>query len=67
MQNLSTIPLAVPNIGPEDIESVNVAMIDGWVSSVGPDVPAFEQAVASASGTSSAVAVASGTAALMIA
>ncbi|MDX8498949.1 aminotransferase class I/II-fold pyridoxal phosphate-dependent enzyme [Mesorhizobium sp. VK4C] len=67
MQNLSTIPLAVPNIGPEDIESVNVAMTDGWVSSVGPDVPAFEQAVASASGTSSAVAVASGTAALMIA
>ncbi|MET2832186.1 DegT/DnrJ/EryC1/StrS family aminotransferase [Mesorhizobium shangrilense] len=67
MQTVSTIPLAVPNIGPEDIASVHTAMTDGWVSSVGPDVPAFEQAVAAASGTSSAVAVASGTAALMIA
>lgn len=61
------IPLAVPNIGPAERASVAKAMEDGWVSSVGPDVPAFEKAVGAVSGTEQAVAVASGTAAIMIA
>jgi dTDP-4-amino-4,6-dideoxygalactose transaminase len=64
---VTRIPLAVPNLGPQDEAAVSGAVRSGWVSSVGPDVQRFEAAIAAVSGTEQAVAVASGTAALVMA
>lgn len=55
------IPLAVPNIGAAEEASVTAAVRSGWVSTVGPDVTAFEQRVAAVSGVGSCAAVAAGT------
>jgi perosamine synthetase len=62
-----TIPLAVPQLGGREWEYVKEALDTNWVSSVGPFVDRFERLVADRLGTSHAVAVASGTAALHLA
>lgn len=64
---MRSIPLATPNIGAAEEERVLKALRDGWVSTVGPDVAAFEEGVAAVAGTPTASATASGTAALMLA
>jgi len=64
---MMTIPIAVPNIGPEDMAAVQATMADGWVSTVGPAVSRFEAAVAAEAGVERAVAVAAGTMGLHVA
>ena len=61
-----TIPLAVPNIGPLEVEYVTRAVESGYVSSVGPFVNEFEEVFAELVGASYAVACATGTAALHV-
>lgn len=61
------IPLATPNIGPAERAAVLAAIDSGFVSSVGPDVTAFEAEFADLVGAQHAVACASGTAALHVA
>ncbi|MBO1900594.1 DegT/DnrJ/EryC1/StrS family aminotransferase [Leucobacter weissii] len=63
----SFIPLAVPNIGLAEIAATQAAVASGFVSSVGPEVEAFEQRFAQTVGATHAVACASGTAALHVA
>lgn len=58
------IPLSVPNIGPKEEAYVSKAVHDTWVSSAGPDIPAFENEFAAYLGLDCACAVQSGTAAL---
>jgi perosamine synthetase len=62
-----TVPLSVPNVGEAELELVARAVADGWVSSAGPYVDRFEQAVADRIGVRHAVACSTGTAALHIA
>lgn len=62
-----TIPLATPNIGPAERDAVIAAVESGFVSSVGPEVTAFEREFADLVGARHAVATASGTAALHVA
>lgn len=61
------IPLSVPNISALEKERVAAALESGWVSTAGPDVKAFEQALAAYTGAGDVVAVNSGTAALHLA
>jgi dTDP-4-amino-4,6-dideoxygalactose transaminase len=61
---MSTISLAVPNIGARERELVLAAIDSGFVSSVGPFVSRFEQEFAAVVGARHAVACASGTAAI---
>lgn len=61
------IPLSTPNIGPRAKELVQQAMEDGWVSSSGPQVKAFEEAIADYCEVPYAIATNSGTAALHLA
>lgn len=58
------IPLCAPHISGRAWDYVRECLDSGWVSSVGPFVERFEQAVADYVGVKHAVAVASGTAAL---
>ncbi len=64
---VGTVPLAVPNIGPLEVEYVTRAVESGFVSSVGPFVSQFEQEFAERVGAKYAVACATGTAALHVA
>lgn len=64
---VGTIPLATPNIGSAERAAVLAAIDSGFVSSVGPDVTAFETEFAELVGAGHAVACASGTAALHVA
>ncbi len=57
------IPLSSPEVSPEDRERV-LAVLNGATLSLGPQLPAFEAAMAEAAGTRFAVAVNSGTSAL---
>ena len=57
------IPLSAPDVSEEDCERVQ-AVLRGRTLSLGPLLPAFEAALASAAGTRFAVAVNSGTSAL---
>ncbi|MEO8099662.1 MAG: DegT/DnrJ/EryC1/StrS family aminotransferase [Acidobacteriota bacterium] len=59
----SDIPLSSPDISSEDRERV-LEILSGRTLSLGPVLPAFEEAVAHAAGTQFAVAVNSGTSAL---
>ncbi|WP_307497508.1 aminotransferase class I/II-fold pyridoxal phosphate-dependent enzyme [Arthrobacter woluwensis] len=66
-QNVSRVPLAIPNIGEREAELMNEAVRSGFVSSVGHFVSDFEERFADYVGAKYAVACASGTAALHIA
>ena len=61
------IPLHAPCLDERDAEAVAACVRSGFVSSVGEQVRAFEQAVADYTGARHAVAVVNGTAALMLA
>lgn len=59
--------LSAPDVGELEERAVVRALRSGWVSTTGPDVEAFENAVAKRVGVRYAVAVSSGTAALHLA
>ncbi|HUP32549.1 MAG TPA: LegC family aminotransferase [Gaiellaceae bacterium] len=61
------IPLAAPELGGREWEYVKECLDSGWVSSAGPFVTRFEEAVAAYVGAPSAVATVNGTAALHVA
>ncbi|ADL00079.1 DegT/DnrJ/EryC1/StrS family aminotransferase [Brevundimonas subvibrioides] len=61
------IPLSAPDLGPDDRARLIQTFDDGWVSSAGPVVEAFEQAFADHVGLAHATATSSGTAALHLA
>jgi perosamine synthetase len=61
------IPVSTPHITEADTESVSACLRDGWVSSEGPHVTAFESSFATAFERGFGVAVSSGTAALHVA
>ncbi|WP_433392443.1 DegT/DnrJ/EryC1/StrS family aminotransferase [Micromonospora sp. KLBMP9576] len=62
-----SIHLSAPDVGPLEESYVIAALRSGWVAPAGPDLEAFEQAIAERAGTGGAVAVSSGTAALHLA
>lgn len=62
-----TILLSPPDVGELEQEYVLRAMRSGWVAPAGPDLDAFEAAVAERAGVSYAVGLSSGTAALHLA
>jgi len=61
------IYLSPPDITDVEERYVVDALRSGWVAPVGPDLTAFERAVAAATGTAHAVGLSSGTAALHLA
>ena len=61
-----SIPLSAPEVSPEDRRAV-LEVLSGRTLSLGPRLPAFEEALAEAAGTRYAVAVNSGTSALHLA
>jgi dTDP-4-amino-4,6-dideoxygalactose transaminase len=67
MSDNTMVPLAVPAIGPREIELVTEAVTSGYVSSVGPFVTQFENTFAETVGAGYAIACATGTAALHVA
>ena len=58
------LPVATPSIGPLEKAYVAAAVESGWVSSAGPYIRKFEQAFASYTDCSHAIATCNGTAAL---
>ena len=64
-QPADSIPLAVPSFGGEEVEAAIDTLLKGWVT-MGPQVKAFEQSWAKAVGVSHAVAVNSGSSALLV-
>ncbi|WP_410814012.1 DegT/DnrJ/EryC1/StrS family aminotransferase [Micromonospora sp. 067-2] len=62
-----TIHLSAPDVGPLEESYLVAALRSGWVAPAGPDLQAFERDIAERVGTSGAVAVSSGTAALHLA
>ncbi len=60
------IPLAVPDLRGREADYLVRCVADNWVSSAGPDVTAFEAALARIAGTEYAVATVNGTAALQL-
>jgi len=63
---MKTIPLAAPDIGESEIDAVLGVLRSGRLS-LGPCLPAFEEAMARVAGTTHAVAMNSGTSALHVA
>jgi dTDP-4-amino-4,6-dideoxygalactose transaminase len=61
------IYLSAPDIGPLEEAYLIRALRSGWVAPVGPEIDAFERAMAQRIGTAHAVALSSGTAALHLA
>lgn len=61
------IPLSVPSVGPRERELLLEAFDSGWIAPAGPQLDAFESALADLTGRRRAVAVSSGTAALHLA
>lgn len=61
------IPVNIPDIRVEDIDSVREAMEQGWISGEGPIVEKFESAFAEATGRKFGVAVSNGSDALELA
>lgn len=61
------IPLAMPHLSGCELDYVREAIESNWVSTAGPFVERFEEAVAEAAGARRAVATVSGTAALHVA
>ena len=64
-QPSDSIPLAVPSFGGEEIEAAIDTLLKGWVT-MGPKVQAFEQSWAKSVGVSHAIAVNSGSSALLV-
>lgn len=58
------IPLSVPNLSGNELKYVEEAIKDGWVSSVGPQISEFEDAIARYVKSKGAVACQNGTAGL---
>ena len=67
MKEKVKIPVAEPDLGPEEVENVLTALREGWISSKGSFINQFEENFASYIGTSYGVATANGTAALHLA
>ncbi|MCL4864849.1 MAG: DegT/DnrJ/EryC1/StrS family aminotransferase, partial [Gemmatimonadales bacterium] len=61
------ILLSTPHLGPDEEALVLEALRSNWIAPLGPMVDAFEQEFASRVGSSHAVALSSGTAALHLA
>jgi len=61
------IPVSEPALGAVEREALQRCIDDGWISSEGPEVAAFEERIAALVGRRYAVAVSSGTAALDVA
>lgn len=61
------IPLAVPDLRGREAELLVNCVKENWVSSAGPEVTAFEQAIADLTGRRHAIAVVNGTAGLHLA
>ncbi|MBS28108.1 MAG: pyridoxal-5'-phosphate-dependent protein [Alphaproteobacteria bacterium] len=61
------IPLSVPDLRGREAELLLGCVRDNWVSSAGPEVTAFENAMAQLTGRNHAVATVNGTAALHLA
>lgn len=61
------IPLHEPTLGQQERDAVLDCLDQGWVSSAGPFVGAFEEEICKTTGAGYAVAVVSGTAALHVA
>lgn len=61
------IPVNTPRLGAREKELVNECLDSGWISSEGPHIARFEQAVAEKLGRRHAIAVCNGTAALQVA
>jgi perosamine synthetase len=59
--------LSEPSLTAAEAEAVKKCVVDGWVSSVGPEVDAFEKELASYCGLKRAVVTVNGTAALHLA
>jgi len=60
------VPVARPNLGPEEVSAAERAILSGWVTQ-GPEVAAFEREFADFVGAPHACAVSSGTTALHLA
>lgn len=67
MKEKVKIPVAEPDLGPEEVENVLTALREGWISSKGSFINQFEENFASYIGTSYGVATSNGTAALHLA
>lgn len=65
--DVTRISLSAPDLGPDERQALLRTFDDGWVSSVGPVVEAFERAFADHVGLAHATATVSGTAALHLA
>lgn len=61
------IPLSVPNLKGNELKYMTEAIEQEWVSTAGPYIPQFEQAIANLVGAPEAVACQSGTAGLHLA
>ena len=64
---MDKIPVAAPEIGPEELENVITAVKSGWVSSKGPFIEEFEKNFAAYIGTKYSVSASNGTTALHLA
>ena len=64
---MKNIPLSIPNVCGNEVKYVSETLADGWISTVGPYVSKFENAMKEYIGSNGAVAVASGSAALHLA
>ena len=61
---MSRTYLSPPDLVPGDREAINRALDGGWIAPLGPEVDAFEEELAAATGRAHCVALSSGTAAL---
>lgn len=64
---MSRILLSPPDTGPDDLAALRRAFEGGWIAPLGPEVDAFEEELAAATGRRHGVALSSGTAALHLA
>ena len=64
---MTRIYLSPPDVNRSDVDLILEAFEEGWIAPVGPQIDAFELALADATGRARAVALSSGTAALHLA
>jgi dTDP-4-amino-4,6-dideoxygalactose transaminase len=64
---MTRIYLSPPDVNSSDRDMIVAAFDEGWIAPVGPQIEAFELALAEATGRARAVALSSGTAALHLA